>query len=83
MCSDCQSSETIIDVRMIAPRLRHPMIFNTFQNLNAGEAFLIVNDHDPRPLHYQFAAEYPNSFEWAYEQQGPEVWQVRVTRTAA
>ncbi|WP_137152712.1 DUF2249 domain-containing protein [Devosia sp. FKR38] len=83
MCSDCQSSETIIDVRTIAPRLRHPMIFNTFQNLNAGEAFLIVNDHDPKPLHYQFAAEYPDTFEWTYEQQGPEVWQVRVTRTAA
>nr|WP_314260876.1 DUF2249 domain-containing protein [uncultured Devosia sp.] len=83
MCSDCQSGDTIIDVRQIAPRLRHPMIFNTFENLNAGEAFLIVNDHDPKPLQYQFAAEYPGAFDWVYEQQGPDVWQVRVSRTAA
>lgn len=83
MCSDCQPSDTIIDVRMIAPRLRHPMIFTAFESLGNGEAFVIVNDHDPKPLHYQFAAEYPDTFEWNYELQGPEVWQVRVTRTAA
>lgn len=83
MCGECQSRETVIDVRMIAPRLRHPMIFSAFENLASGEAFIIVNDHDPRPLHYQFAAEYPGIFEWNYDACGPEVWQVRVTRTVS
>ncbi|RZJ83788.1 MAG: DUF2249 domain-containing protein [Massilia sp.] len=80
MCNDCNATETIIDVRQIAPRLRHPMIFNTFENLAHGESFRIVNDHDPKPLFYQFSAEYPGFFEWTYEQQGPEVWQVRIDR---
>lgn len=83
MCSDCQSGDTIIDVRTIAPRMRHPMIFTAFENLAGGEAFLIVNDHDPKPLFYQFSAEYPGTFEWVYQQQGPEVWQVRVSKIAA
>lgn len=83
MCSDCQSGDTIIDVRTIAPRMRHPMIFTAFENLAGGEAFLIVNDHDPKPLLYQFSAEYPGAFEWAYQEQGPEVWQVRVSKVAA
>jgi uncharacterized protein (DUF2249 family) len=72
MCSDCDSTETVIDVRQISPRLRHPLIFSTF-----------VNDHDPKPLFYQFNAEYPGIFEWTYEQQGPEVWQVRIDRLVA
>ena len=83
MCGDCQPTDTVIDVRMIAPLLRHPMIFTAFENLGSGEAFIIINDHDPRPLQYQFAAEYPDQVDWAYEAQGPEVWQVRVTRRAA
>ena len=83
MCNDCQTTETTIDVRAIAPRLRHPLIFSTFENLGAGECFRIVNDHDPKPLFYQFSAEYPGTFEWTYEQHGPEVWQVRIDRVAA
>ncbi len=80
MCSDCENTGTTIDVRAIAPRLRHPLIFSTFENLGGGESFRIVNDHDPKPLFYQFSAEYPGIFEWTYEQQGPEVWQVRIDR---
>lgn len=83
MCSDCQSTETTIDVRAIAPRLRHPLIFSAFENLGGGESFLLVNDHDPKPLYYQFSAEYPGTFDWVYEQSGPEVWQVRIARLVA
>lgn len=83
MCSDCENAGTTIDVRTIAPRLRHPLIFSTFENLAGGESFRIVNDHDPKPLFYQFSAEYPGTFEWTYEQQGPEVWQVRIDWLAA
>lgn len=80
MCNDCQSTETIIDVRTVAPRLRHPLIFSTFEGLEGGESLRLVNDHDPRPLFYQFSAEYPGVFEWTYEQAGPDVWQVRIDR---
>ncbi len=80
MSNDRQTSDVTIDVRAIPPRERHPLIFATFEGLGAGECFRIVNDHDPKPLFYQFSAEYPDTFEWTYEQQGPEIWQVRIER---
>lgn len=72
------TAEATVDVRAIVPRERHPMIFQAFHNLAAGNAFLLVNDHDPKPLYYQFAAEHEGRFTWDYLEQGPEVWQVRI-----
>lgn len=71
---------TTIDVRTIVPRERHPLIFDTFHKLGAGESFLLVNDHDPKPLYYQFKAELGEAFQWDYLEQGPEVWKVRIGR---
>ena len=69
-----------LDVRAIPPRDKHPTIFRTFENLASGESMVIINDHDPRPLRYQFAAEHANQFDWTYEAEGPEVWRVRIDR---
>lgn len=78
-----QAQENItIDVRTIPPRERHPLIFNTFEQLAAGESLRLVNDHDPKPLHYQFQAEYANRFAWDYLEQGPDLWQVRISKVA-
>ncbi|HEX6633948.1 MAG TPA: DUF2249 domain-containing protein [Usitatibacter sp.] len=76
------SPTTTIDVRTIAPRERHPLIFNTFHELQPGAHFLLVNDHDPKPLYYQFQAELGGKFEWEYLQSGPDVWKVRIGKTA-
>ena len=46
-----------IAVRAIVPRERHPLSFGSFGKLRPGEAFLLVNDHDPKPLYYHFKAE--------------------------
>ena len=73
-------SKHVVDVRTIAPRERHPLIFSTFRALQAGEAMELVNDHDPRPLYYQFQAEMPGRFTWDYLESGPDVWRVRITR---
>jgi uncharacterized protein (DUF2249 family) len=73
---------TTIDVRTIVPRERHPLIFNTFHDLAPGTAFLLVNDHDPKPLYYQFQAELGGQFKWEYLQSGPEVWKVRIAKPA-
>lgn len=70
-----------LDVRHVAARDRHPLIFAAFDRLPIGGGFTIVSDHDPRPLSYQFAAERPNAFTWEYLERGP-IWRVRVTRTA-
>jgi uncharacterized protein (DUF2249 family) len=73
---------TTLDVRTIVPRERHPLIFTTFDGLQAGQAFRLVNDHDPKPLYYQFMAEHPGEVGWEYLEQGPEVWQVRISKLA-
>ncbi len=69
-----------LDVRVIPPRDKHPTIFRTFEALAIGESMVIINDHDPRPLRYQLAAEHPDRFAWTYEAEGPEVWRVRIDR---
>ncbi len=72
-----------VDVRTIIPRERHPLIFKTFDALKPGEAFELVNDHDPKPLYYQLQAERPGQLGWKYLEQGPQVWRVEVGRTSA
>lgn len=71
-----------IDVRTIAPRERHPMIFKMFDALQPGESFELINDHAPTPLYYQFLHERPDLFEWNYLEEGPETWRVAISRKA-
>lgn len=75
--SDTQSP-SVIDVRTIPPRERHPLLFERFDALASGEAYELVNDHDPKPLYYQFQAERPGQLQWDYLEEGPDVWRVRV-----
>ena len=72
----------VLDVRTLAPRDRHTTIFNMFDSLAPGNAFVLVNDHDPKPLYYQFQAEHPQQFSWDYLEEGPEVWRVRIGKTS-
>lgn len=72
-----------IDVRDMIPRERHPLIFATFDELEAGEVMRLVNDHDPKPLYYQLMAERSGEAGWEYLENGPEVWQVRITKLVA
>lgn len=72
-----------LDVRDVPPARRHTLIFDTFEALEPGTAFELVNDHDPKPLYYQFAAERTGTFSWDYLEEGPAVWRVRIGRTGA
>jgi uncharacterized protein (DUF2249 family) len=71
-----------VDVRTIVPRERHPLIFSTFRGLADGQAMQLVNDHDPKPLYYQFQAEMPGAFAWDYLESGPDTWRVAIKRLA-
>lgn len=70
----------LIDVRILPPPERHRMIFATFGQLAPGEAMELVNDHDPRPLHYQFEIQMPGLYSWNYLEEGPHVWRVAIGR---
>lgn len=71
-----------IDVREIPPRERHPLLFKTFEDLPVNGSYELINDHDPKPLYYQFMAEKPGELGWEYLEEGPEVWRVKLTRVA-
>jgi len=77
------SQDRQLDVRAEVPARRHELIFETYHALGAGDSFVLVNDHDPKPLYYQFAAEYPGAFSWEYLEQGPQTWRVRIGRTGS
>ncbi len=74
--------EGTLDIRPIPPPQKHPRIFSTFDKLAVGESFVLINDHDPRPLRYQFEHERPGAFGWSYLEEGPQTWRVRIARTS-
>lgn len=69
---------TELDLRDVPPPERHPKIHAAFEALDAGEALTIVNDHEPRPLFYEFAAEVPD-----FDAEGYEVDQLGPTEFVA
>lgn len=69
-----------LNVTNIVPRERHPLIFETFDGLNKGEYFVLINDHDPKPLYYQFLHERAGLFQWEYIEQGPDEWKVKISK---
>jgi len=75
------TDERVLDIREVPPAKRHPLIFETFEALEPGAGFELVNDHDPKPLYYQMAAERAGTFTWDYLEEGPVVWRVRIGRT--
>jgi len=79
-CGCRSGSAGVFDVREMAPKLRHPKIFQTFDALEPGASFILVNDHDPKPLVYQFTFERPEVFHWRDREEGPEVWRVEIGR---
>lgn len=73
-------TENILNVTLLEPRQKHPTIFMRFDALNDGENLIIHNDHDPKPLYYQLLSERGNIFTWEYLQQGPQWWDVRISK---
>ena len=74
--------EVCLDVCRVSPRERHPLIFKTWENLPVGGALKLINDHDPKPLFYEFKAERAGEFEWSALDSGPERWSVLIKRIA-
>ena len=80
--SATDSAAREVDVRSLVPMQRHATIFDLVGRLEPGESFVLINDHDPKPLYYQLEAEHPNTFSWTYLERGPEAWRVEIGRIA-
>lgn len=69
-----------LDLRPLPPFERHEKIFQVWDNLKAGGTLKIINDHDPKPLYYQFEAEHKDKYAWEYKQKGPKDWIVEIRK---
>ena len=78
-----EDGHELLDVRSLPPAQRHSRIFAQFAELAPGDWFVLVNDHDPKPLYYQLNFEYRGALIWDYLEQGPQDWRVRVGKGAA
>lgn len=74
--------ETIntLAVTALEPHLKHSKIFELYDRLKPGQALIIDNDHDPKPLYYQLFTDRGSGFLWEYLQDGPEVWKVKISK---
>ncbi|MBI5345145.1 MAG: DUF2249 domain-containing protein [Deltaproteobacteria bacterium] len=70
--------EKTLDVRELSPKERHAKIFETFRDIGPGSAFVLINDHEPKPLLYQFQAEHDGEFDWWPLEEGPMAWRVEI-----
>ena len=73
-------TENILNVTLLEPKQKHPTIFARYDALHEGESLVIHNDHDPKPLYYQLLGERGNVFVWEYLAQGPEWWDVKISK---
>lgn len=71
-----------LDVRELPPYERHGKIFEVWEQIGVGDVLELVNDHDPRPLHYQFMMERDGEFTWHSEERGPREWVAHIQKVA-
>jgi len=75
--------DRVMDVRPIPCSVKHGLIIRTWLDLPVGDYFILLNDHDPVPLYYQFSAQWPGAFTWEHLVKGPDEFRVKITRLKA
>ncbi len=75
--------DKVMDVRPIPCSIKHGLIMRTWDNLAVGDHFILLNDHDPVPLFYQFSAQWPGQFTWEHLVKGPDEFRVKITKVKA
>lgn len=76
-------SDKVMDVRPIPCSVKHGLIIQNWLALPVGDHFILLNDHDPVPLYYQFAALWPGAFTWEHLVKGPTEFRVKITKLIA
>lgn len=72
--------DKVMDVRPIPCSIKHGLIIKQWLDLGVGDHFILLNDHDPVPLYYQFSAQWPDAFSWEHLVKGPEEFRVKITK---
>lgn len=77
------ANPTIVDLRPMIPPERHATVFAALEALAPGATFVLINDHAPIPLLQRIKQNWPDRFNAEFLADGPEVWQVAITRNSA
>jgi len=72
--------DRVMDVRPIPCSVKHGLIIKNWLDLAVGDHFILLNDHDPVPLYYQFNAEWPGAFTWEHLVKGPKEFRVKIQK---
>ena len=73
-------ADKVMDVRPIPCSVKHGLIIKQWLELPVGGHFILLNDHDPVPLYYQFAAQWPDTFTWEHLVKGPAEFRIKITK---
>jgi uncharacterized protein (DUF2249 family) len=72
--------DKVMDMRPIPCSVKHGLIIKQWLELSVGDHFILLNDHDPVPLRYQFAAQWPDTFTWEHLVNIPGEARVKITK---
>lgn len=81
--TNTNGADKVMDVRPIPCSIKHGLIIKKWLDLPVGDHFILLNDHDPVPLRYQFAAQWPDTFTWEHLVKGPAEFRVKITKLKA
>ncbi len=70
----------ILNVTKVDPSIKHPTIFQKYDEMAEGESFILYNDHDPKTVYYQLLIDKSETFSWEYLLEGPDFWEVIITK---
>lgn len=74
------STPEAIDIRPLPADRKVQTVRAVFGDLEAGDSFILLDDHDPATLQMRLKEERPGEVRWEYLKKGPHVWHVRVAR---
>lgn len=69
-----------LDVRPLPGDRKLQTVLSTFDALEAGDSFVLVDDRDPATLCTRIEEKHPGEALWEYVKDGPHVWFVQVRR---
>ncbi|MFA5537930.1 MAG: DUF2249 domain-containing protein [Gemmobacter sp.] len=73
----------VVDLRPMIPPQRHATVFAALDALGPGATFVLINDHAPIPLLRRIEESWPARFTAEFLRDGPDIWQVAITRAPA
>lgn len=73
-------TDKVLNAIVLDPSVKFKTIMENYNNLKEGEAFILHNDHDPKPLFYQLTATQGDVFTWEYLKQGPDIFDIRIAK---